>query len=399
MTSFPMHRWLVWNILFPAQEWAKGHPTLGILREMEALDRRSPVELQRLQAARLREFIAYAYAHVPYVRGMMQRAGVEPSDIQGPADLRRLPLLRKADILQNREKLRSERAGKLTPFSTGGSTGAPLLFDLPKERIACAVACRQRVTRWWGLSVGDREVALWGSPVEVTRQDRLRKLRDWLFATELFSAFEMSEAVMSRYLDRLARGGYRMIFAYPSSIHLLCQYARKQGRDLRGIGIKAVFVTGEVLFPEQRELISETLNCPVANGYGGRESGFIAHECPRGGMHILADTTVVEVLDSDGPGGAGGRARRNRGHRSLFAGGRLSCVMQPAISASFLPANAPAGVPSPCSKKLRDARRISLWRPTARYCTRSRRFTFYARSRALNTSASGSRPWTVSICK
>jgi phenylacetate-CoA ligase len=72
--------------------------------------------------------------------------------------------------------------------------------------------------------------------------------------------------------------------------------------------MKTVFVTGEVLLPYQRELISQTLNCPVANGYGGRESGFIAHECPHGGMHILADATVVEVLDPEGAPVADGEA-------------------------------------------------------------------------------------------
>ena len=61
-----------------------------------------------------------------------------------------------------------------------------------------------------------------------------------------------------------------------------------------------VFVTSEVLYPFQRKLISETLNCPVANGYGGRESGFIAHECPHGGMHILSDAVIVEVVDKEG---------------------------------------------------------------------------------------------------
>ena len=110
----------------------------------------------------------------------------------------------------------------------------------------------------------------------------------------------LSEAVMSRYLDVLVTGGWRTIFAYPSSIYLLCLHARKQRRNLRRLGIKTVFVTGEVLFPHQRELISETLNCPVANGYGGRDSGFVAHECPQGGMHIMADASVVEILDSRG---------------------------------------------------------------------------------------------------
>jgi phenylacetate-CoA ligase len=295
-----MYRRLVRDVLFPLQEWAKGHPTLRMLREMQALELLTVGEVEQFRAARLQELLRYTYSHVPYVRNMMEQAGLEPADIQCPADLGRLPILTKSDIRNNREQLHSRLATKLVLFSTGGSTGAPLLFDLSLARIGAAMACRQRVMRWWDLSVGDREFALWGSPVEVTRQDRLRSLRDKLLRSQLFSAFEMSEAVMSRYLDLLEKHRYRTIFAYPSSIYLLCMHAGKQGRNLRRLGIKTVFVTGEVLFPHQRELISETLNCPVANGYGGRESGFVAHECPQGGMHIMADATIVETVDSSG---------------------------------------------------------------------------------------------------
>ena len=295
-----LHRWLVWNVLFPLQEKVKGHPTLRVLRELEAAEVLTGAALEQLQSRRLRELLEYAYANVPYTRRVMEAAGVLPSDIRKPSDLSRLPILRKADMRQNRDALRSRVAGKLTPFSTGGSTGEPLLFDLPQERIASHIACRQLVMRWWGLSTGAREFALWGSPVEVTRQDRLRNLRDRLFATRLYSAFEMNPATIERYLDVLAHGSFETIFAYPSSIYLLCQHARATGRDLRAAGIKTVFVTGEVLFPYQRELIAETFNCPVANGYGGRDSGFIAHECPQGGMHVMAGATLVEIVDAGG---------------------------------------------------------------------------------------------------
>ncbi|MGH8684732.1 MAG: phenylacetate--CoA ligase family protein, partial [Nitrosospira sp.] len=40
--------------------------------------------------------------------------------------------------------------------------------------------------------------------------------------------------------------------------------------------------------------------CPVANGYGGRDAGFIAHECPQGGMHITAEDIIVEIVDPQG---------------------------------------------------------------------------------------------------
>lgn len=295
-----MHRWLVWNVLFRLQERVKGHATYRILENMEAADRLSLPELQSLQNELLQEFVHYCYAHVPYVRTRMQEAGIAPSEIRAAADLSRLPLLRKSDVREHREQLRSAVAGKLAAFSTGGSTGEPLTFDLAKRRVASRVACRQRVSRWWGLSVGDPEVALWGSPVELTRQDAFRNLRDRIFATRLLSAFEMNETTMSQYLDVLESGNFRQIFAYPSAIYLLCLHARKQGRNLRRLGIKAVFVTGEVLFPYQRDVISETLNCPVANGYGGRDSGFLAHECPQGGMHVMADAVILEIVDPEG---------------------------------------------------------------------------------------------------
>ncbi len=173
-----MHRWLVWNVLFPLHERVKGHPTFRILKEMESADFLTAAELRELRAAKLLRLLDYGYSNVPYVRAVMEDAGIRPADIRGPADLVQLPLMRKADVRNNRENMRSRTAGKLTSFSTGGSTGEPLLYDLPKERIASWIACRQRAMRWWGLSAGDREFAIWGSPVEVTRQDRIRNLRD-----------------------------------------------------------------------------------------------------------------------------------------------------------------------------------------------------------------------------
>src|SRR5580704_13861761 len=131
-----MHRWLVWNVLFPLHEWKKGHPSFRILKDMEAADFLTACEIEELRAKKLRALIEYSYSNVSYIRGVMDQSGITPRDIQGPADLRRLPLMRKADVRKNREAMRSRIAGKLTSFSTGGSTGEPLLYDLPKDRIA-----------------------------------------------------------------------------------------------------------------------------------------------------------------------------------------------------------------------------------------------------------------------
>ena len=295
-----MRRWLTWHVWFPLQELAKGHETFRVLGEMESADRLSAPDLAQLQRQRLRTFLDDCYRHVPYVRRRMQDAGVEPGQIRDAADLPRLPILTKADIRSHRSALRSETASRLSHFTTGGSTGEPLIFDLGRRRISSQVAARQRVARWWGVRMGDPEIALWGSPVELGRQDWIRRVRDRLMASRLLPAFEMNEARISEYLDLIEREGCRQLFGYPSAIYLLCLQARKQGRNLQRLGVGVVFVTGEMLFPHQRELIAETLNCRVADGYGGRDSGFIAHECPHGGMHILSDAIVLEIVDAGG---------------------------------------------------------------------------------------------------
>jgi phenylacetate-CoA ligase len=295
-----MHSWLVWNLIFPLQERLKGHPTLRILSEMEQADRLSAPELEQVQQKKLRAFLAYCHAHVPFIKTQMNQAGVAPGDIQTSSDLSCLPIMTKSDVRNHRKELRSETAGKLTSFSSGGSTGEPLIFDISKYRIASRVACRQRVSRWWGTSVGHSELALWGSALELTRQDWVRSIRDMAMNTRLLSAYELNEVTMSRYLDVLEKRCFQQIFAYPSAIYLLCRHAQKEGRNLRNVGTKVIFVTSEVLYPYQRDLIVRTFGCPVANGYGGRDSGFIAHECPQGGMHLMADAVITEIVDEDG---------------------------------------------------------------------------------------------------
>ncbi len=66
------------------------------------------------------------------------------------------------------------------------------------------------------------------------------------------------------------------------------------------LGIEVAFVTSERLYDDQRDVIERVFGCRVANGYGGRDAGFIAHACPQGGMHITAEDIIVEVIGTDG---------------------------------------------------------------------------------------------------
>ncbi len=241
-----------------------------------------------------------AQGAVPYYRTLFQQARFDPRQLASLADLRQVPFLTKPLIRANGAELRAENAGRLIRCNTGGSSGEPLVFHMGMERVSHDVAAKWRVTRWWGVDIGDPEIVLWGSPIEIGAQDRLRALRDLLFRTRLLPAFDMSEARLDQYLRVIRRMRPRMMFGYASAMALLAAHARSSGQTLEDAGVRVVFVTGETLYPDQRQVIEEVFGAPVANGYGARDAGFIAHQCPQGSLHVSSEHIVVELVDGEG---------------------------------------------------------------------------------------------------
>jgi phenylacetate-CoA ligase len=295
-----LHTRIVSRWLFPLHERLKGHDSPALLHQLEASQWWSPQRVQALQLERLRAFLVHAGRHVPYYRRLFAETGFDPLRVDSVRALRRLPCLSKPIIRAQSAALRSETAGALKRYTTGGSSGEPLTFYIGKARISHDVAAKWRATRWWGVDIGDPEVVLWGSPIEIGAQDRLRGLRDRVLRSTLLPAFEMSEVNLDRFIAQIRRLRPRMLFGYPTALALVAQHARTRGVRVDNLGIRVAFVTAEQLYPEHRACIEQGFNCAVANGYGGRDAGFIAHQCQAGGLHISAEDIVVEVIGEDG---------------------------------------------------------------------------------------------------
>jgi phenylacetate-CoA ligase len=295
-----MYTRLVSSLVFPLQERLKSHDTVRVRQELERSQWLQPEALAALQLQRLQALLSHAGTEVPYYRGLFQRLGFEPAGVRSLADLQALPLLDKATIRANTEALKRPGAQGLARFNTGGSSGEPLIFFIGKERVSHDVAAKWRATRWWNVDIGDREMVVWGSPIELGAQDRMRAWRDRLMRTELLPAFEMNEPRLDGFLARITQRRPRMLFGYPSALSHIARHAEKRGVAMNGLGIRVAFVTSERLYDDQRATIERVFGCPVANGYGGRDAGFIAHQCPAGSMHVTAEDVVVELLGPDG---------------------------------------------------------------------------------------------------
>ncbi|MEO8992833.1 MAG: AMP-binding protein [Nitrosospira sp.] len=291
---------LVSGILFPLHEYLKNHHSVSVRKELEVSQWWNRNRLEELQLSRLSLLLTHAQIHVPYYRNLFGKIGFRVEDVHSLADLARLPLLDKPGIRTNTEALKSENAKSLHRFNTGGSSGEPLIFYIGKERVTHDVAAKWRATRWWDVDIGDREIVVWGSPIELGAQDGARAIRDRLFRTRLLPAFEMSEQKLDRFLGEIRAMRPKMLFGYPSALSHIARHAEANGWHMDDLGIRVAFVTSERLYDEQRQQISKTFACQIANGYGGRDAGFIAHECPQGGMHVTAEDIIVEIVDHQG---------------------------------------------------------------------------------------------------
>jgi len=291
---------LVASLVFPLHERLKRHDTVSIRRQMEEAQWWSAERLQAFQLQRLQALLREVGQHVPYYRDLFAGIGFDPEQVRSTADLQRLPFLTKSVIRANTDALKHTQAQGLARFNTGGSSGEPLIFFIGKQRISHDVAAKWRATRWWGVDIGDPEIVVWGSPIELGKQDRIKHWRDKLLRTQLLPAFEMSAPKLDQFIATIRSVRPRMLFGYPSALTHIARHAQARGVALNDLGIKVAFVTSERLYDEQRATISQVFGCPVANGYGGRDAGFIAHECPAGGMHLTADDIVVEIVNEAG---------------------------------------------------------------------------------------------------
>jgi len=288
------------RVVLPLHERLCGRDTLAYARDLEFTQWWPPEKLRRFQTLRLRSLFASAAQHSPFFRNRFAAARLDPEAVT-LQDLPRLPPLTKADIRENLDLLTWPAVpGGLRRSTTGGSTGTPVAFYMDRARQAADQAARIRSRRWFGIEPGDRELYLWGSPVELTTQDRVKSLRDRLMNHRLLNAFDMTPGQMRDYLAQIDHFNPAHVFGYPSSLARLVSLANSIGHRSAAPALRAVFVTGEWLDPADRQALADYFRVPIANGYGAREAGFVAHECPQSRLHVTDESLIVELVDAAG---------------------------------------------------------------------------------------------------
>ena len=154
-----------------------------------------------------------------------------------------------------------------------------------------------------------REAFLWGAPLELAASDRLKRLRDALVNHRLWNAFHMTPAGMDAWWTEIRRWRPVVLYGYASSLARFARHLAARGLAGRLPGLRLVCTTGEPLPEPDRRLLAACFEVPVANEYGCRDGGLVAHDTPTERLRVFTDCMLVELLDASGepvPPGATG---------------------------------------------------------------------------------------------
>ena len=285
------------RFIFPLHERIKGHSTVALRQALEGSQWWTPQALQELQLNRLRALLRGVSQTVPFYRELFRDLALSPERFEDIADLQHLPVVDKSIIRGEGVRWQAEGARHLVAQHTSGSSGEPLPFQLSRRRISMDIAAKWRATRWWGVDIGDPEIVLWGSPIETGGQGRLQMWRDRFLRSRLIPVRDLSPSRLDAIVTDIRAFRPRMLFGYPSALARLAWHIHDRGLSLADLGIRVAFTTSEILKPEWRISIGQAFGCGIANEYGARDAGFIARECPQGGLHLTAEALIVEILD------------------------------------------------------------------------------------------------------
>ena len=267
-------------------------------RELRRWQNPTVEALQAEQGRRLGALVQHAYNHVEFYRQRLDRAGLRPDDIAGLADLRRLPIVGRAEMQAFAVEARTEARGPQRAYATrrtGGSTGRPLAIVTRQEDLAYETLVWLRTWKRLGLRWRDRQVTI-KDPDDASPWKETQWFQHLGFLGVRYLDLHAGPEALARELEALRPDVLR---APPS---ILESIVRARGSASFDFHPRLIFTTSELLDENTRQLVEATLGAPVHDCYGATEAGCIAWRCPRcGSYHVNSDTVLVEVVRNGQP--------------------------------------------------------------------------------------------------
>ncbi len=265
--------------------------------EFETMPREA---LRALQLKRLQKLVARVYEKVPYYRGKMDEAGINPEDIQRLDDLKFLPFTTKEDLRKN------------YPFG---------LFTVPMEEVVRVHASSGTTGQPTVVGYTKGDVKLWAglmarslSAAGAHSKDLIHNAYGYgLFTGGLgahYGAEELGATVIpisggqtKRQITIMRDFGSTVLLSTPSYALNLAGAMVDAGVDPADLSLKVGIFGAEPWSENMREELEKKLQLKAIDIYGLSEiiGPGVAIECieEQKGLHIFEDHFLPEIVDEN----------------------------------------------------------------------------------------------------
>lgn len=214
-----------------------------------------------------------------------------------------LPLLNKQNLQKPLEERLSKGYSKKNIYlnKTSGSSGTPFVFG--KDKYSHALTWSSIIMRfgWFGIDFNHSyQARFYGIPMDFIGYQK-EGIKDFLTHRFRFPVFDLSDQVLEKFLKKFRTKKFDYINGYTSSIVLFAKYLEQKNIVLKDIcpSLKACFVTSEMLFESDKELLERQFGIPIIREYGASELDLIAFENAEGEWQVNSETLFVEILDEN----------------------------------------------------------------------------------------------------
>jgi phenylacetate-CoA ligase len=241
------------------------------------------------------EIVAFHLKNNQFYRELVGKEGLNNWD--------ELPVLNK----KNLQKPLLERLSKgytlknIYLNKTSGSSGYPFIFAKDKYCHALTWASNTYRFGWYRIGFNTSyQARFYGIPMDFIGNKKER-LKDFLGNRFRFAIFDLSDAVLERFLNHFRNKKFDYINGYTSSIVLFAKFLQKKNIVLTTVcpTLRACVVTSEMLFENDKLLLEKQLGVPIINEYGASELDLIAFQNPNGEWQVNSETLFIEILDEN----------------------------------------------------------------------------------------------------
>ncbi len=256
-------------------------------------------ELKKLQLAKLKKAVEYAYNNSKFYKNMFDRSGLKPSDIQTLEDIRKIPFTVKTDLRDNYpyglNAVPMEDIARI--HASSGTSGKPTVVTYTKNDLEMWSECMARLITMAGVTKKDIVQISFGYGL-FTGALGLHQGMEKVGATVIPASSGNTE----RQIMLLKDLGTTVLVATPSYALYIAEMIEKMGLDINDFKLRVGLFGSEASSVEMHNELERRLHVLSTDNYGLSEiiGPGVAGECTyKQGLHVNEDYFHIEILNPE----------------------------------------------------------------------------------------------------